>query len=754
MHLGSQEFGREMFGCGWLYHRRPVKRNFREWYFFPDDHCSSLTILERREQMDNQPKTNQQIFKLILSLALLLSLLLPAAGAGLAGLPSSYQHTLPYRGQSQDIPPELPVFRLVAPLVNTESAGDLASRLDNLSFTEVMTGVSHTGTPRFFVEDNETGGMLEQYVSGGFFAFNSSLAFQETPALLRYTARQICNFLLIHELFPNDTLPAATNCDILPLPYESSPIYLATLDQSAPGLLEAGDYEGATATQHEIGQLWKVPLAINVGGVARANYIPLGGPGGHLSLLLTGHDNRIPLDSDLTGLQALAVPSWGHQRELIDLYKVIPMEMATADLSNRLQAAMPGAQLDLGEPELIYYVEDPAEEQENLMPVWQFPDATAMVDGQEVNLRIYNIPAVEGFLPEVEITDPLDGQIYWPGDQVEITALISSGKPPYTYTLQLEDGTPLAAGASASGAVTITTTPLPISDRPDQGLFLELVAVDDHGATASDSLILMAPQRLFAPLLMRMAEQAPQVISTAAFPVEVAPASTLATRTMGAEWIRYYNGHGSNLPGTQPDGTGFYNKLLSRGWIGRFHWYNNNAWEKDWRDCSLGGIDCTAGVDRVDFAYFAGHGSPARIYFGVNKDGYNFFASNARFQNLRWAGFATCQTLRGGPYVGPGNPPLTYWFNSFQGSYMLLGFHSNMADVAFGPRFVDNMIPGRPIREAWVLTAFQMNAGKPAYLYARSSSFNPVNLSLPGHGGLVQPLPPGSIISYNWVWWN
>jgi hypothetical protein len=705
--------------------------------------------------MDKRPKTNLHMFKLFLSLVLLVSLIIPAAGAGLPGLPSGLGQSRQARGQNLDIPAELPVFSLIPPLVGQDSTGDLASRLDGLNFTEVMTGVSHTGTPRYFVEDTETGGLLEQYISGGFFAFNSSLAFEETPALLRYTARGICTFLLTHELFPNDVLPAASICDgNLPPPYVNTPIYLAALEQGTAGLLAAGDYEGATATQEVIGELWKIPLAINIGDVGASIYIPMGGPGGHLSLLVTGYDNRPSLDSNLTGLQALAIPSWGQQRELIGLYKTIPMQMAADVLREQLLAAMPTAQLDLGEPELIYYVEDPAVEQENLIPVWQFPDATASVGGEEVNLRVYTVPAVEDFLPEVEITAPPDGEIYWPGLPVEITALISSGTPPYSYTLQLEDGTPLVSGDSASGAVTITTPQLPLSTRPDLSLFLELVVVDDNGASASDSLMLQSPQRLFAPVLMRLAEQTPQFIPSATDPADVAPASTLATRTMGVEWVRYYNGHGSNLPGTQPDGVGFYTTMTLKGWIGRFHWYNDNAWEKDWRDCALGGLDCTWGVDRVDFAYFAGHGSPARIYFGVSKDDYNFFASNARYQNLRWAGFATCQTLRAGPYVGPGNPPLTHWFNSFQGSYMLLGFHSNMADVAFGPRFVSNMIPGRPIREAWVLTAFQMNAGKPAYLYARSSTFNPVNLSLPGHTGVLAPLNPATIISYNWVWWN
>jgi hypothetical protein len=235
---------------------------------------------------------------------------------------------------------------------------------------------------------------------------------------------------------------------------------------------------------------------------------------------------------------------------------------------------------------------------------------------------------------------------------------------------------------------------------------------------------------------------------------------------MGVEWIQYYNGTNPDLPGVPPDANGFYNRLVSLGWTGRFNWGNNAAWEKDWRDCSLGGGDCTYGVDRAEFAYFSGHGSPARMYFGVNKDAYSFWGGNARFQNVRWAAFSSCQTLRAGPYVGPGNPPLTDWFNAFQGAYMLLGFHSTMGDIAFGGPLIDNMklpmwlgiVPlygAQPaIREAWVMTAFQMNAGKPAYLYA-VGSFDPVNLKLPTPVWLNYSTPPlTGIYQYRWVWWN
>ncbi len=96
---------------------------------------------------------------------------------------------------------------------------------------------------------------------------------------------------------------------------------------------------------------------------------------------------------------------------------------------------------------------------------------------------------------------------------------------------------------------------------------------------------------------------------------------------------------------------------------------------------------------------------------------------------------------------------------------MLLGFNSNMADVAFGPRLVDNMrMPSflgitfpwaqRTIREAWVQTAFQMNAGKPAYIYAvGTNGVNPADNKLPRSGDPALPRPY-PVASYHWVWWN
>jgi hypothetical protein len=706
---------------------------------------------------------HRQVFNKILTLLILVSFLLPLS-AGAETLENEPNNST---WQTTQFPLELPVFKLLPSVVNEDTAFQLAEIFDGIVGGEVETNESHTGTPRYIVLNEQTGSQLEQYgASGGFFAFNVEHAFRETPAALDYDDRMICLFLTRKQLFPEHTTPETRDCNSqMPLPYLNNFIKLATITpmSGAQGIDQflAGEVNSDVEI---IGEIWQVPLAIDVGrelGVQQSIYIPMGGPGGHLSLLLIGFGQETPsLDSGLPGLQALALPSHGQERSLIGLFKVVQPDTAIGLAVERLSHAFPGSEIIPGEPELIYYVDDPAEEQENMMPVWYFPEATAIVDGEEVNLRGFTIPAVEGFLPEVEITSPHSGMRYVPGQTLDITALITGGEPPFDFTFELEDGTPINTGSTEDGVITFTTPALPAADKLDEGLFLTLVVTDSNSAMSYDSLELVPPHRMFIPASLQNADLSSQ--SMPAFDADFALQSEISQtiRSFAVQWVRYYNGHGSNLPGTQPDGTGFRNKLVSKGWQQVVHYYNNNAWEKDWRDCSLGGIDCTFGVDRADFGYFAGHGSGARIYFGVNKDSYNFFGGNARYQRLRWVGFATCQTLRAGQFVGPGNPPLTHWFNSFQGSYMLLGFHSNMKDVAFGPRFVDNLAffstfgSLRSVREAWVLTAFQMNAGKPAYLYARSNTFNPVNSKIPPHGIPIPPLNPSTITSFHWVWWE
>lgn len=716
---------------------------------------------------ETQPHTTrrQVAANILVALALLLpGLLAPVSFPPVQSAPFSDQDGV---NANLALPAQLPVYSLSAPTVNITTTQSLGSLFSGIGAQMVMTDTSHASTPLFITGNPETGSLLEQYgASGGFFAFNPSRAFAEEPANLDYSPGVVCNFLSSNKLFPNDINPANTACNGQLLQYTNSLVYQTIITPALPsGAPDFSSWDGISAVSQTqvIAQLWQIPLEIDISkdtGIPGGRYaIPLTGPGGHLSLLLTGYDDSPPLDSELPGLQALAAPYHQRQRQLIGLFDAIQPAQAAAELKSQLQAMFPGAVINTGEPQIGYYVEDAAEPQEALLPVWTFPDATAIVDGEEVNLRGYHIPAVAGFLPEVSIISPPDGSPYSPNSALNLTAVMTTTTSPVlTYTLMLEGGTPILTGTTTGGEVTISVEPFPVGVRPEEpGFYLRLGVEDVNGGYAEDALqlVYVPPKDIFLPLVPQIFSAPPGGLASPA------PASPTAVRTMGVEWVHYYRGTLPDLPGVPPDGNGFYSGLQSLGWSGRFKWTNDSAWAKDWKDCSLGGIDCSAGVDRAEFVYFAGHGSPARIYFGVNKDAYNARAEDARFQNVRWAGFASCQTLRAGPWVAPGNPPLSHWFNAFQGAYMLMGFHSNMADVHFGPRLVSNMRPitffgitlfQRTIREAWVLTAFEMNAGKPAYLYAVSNTMNPVDYMLPDSSASLPPLL--NITQYRWVWWD
>jgi hypothetical protein len=91
-----------------------------------------------------------------------------------------------------------------------------------------------------------------------------------------------------------------------------------------------------------------------------------------------------------------------------------------------------------------------------------------------------------------------------------------------------------------------------------------------------------------------------------------------------------------------------------------------------------------------------------------------------------------------------------------------------MADIAFGHPLVDNMrVPTysvfgvlfpmpwaqRTIAEAWVQTAFELNAGKPAYIYAWRTGVDPSLDKLPS---VSDPTPanPYPVQWFYWVWWD
>jgi hypothetical protein len=688
-------------------------------------------------------------------MVMVISLSLVAVSVTPPGLAQSQSNTtseklyssseIPKLSKPQALPSNLPVYAIKPTHIDTDILLDHANLLDGMNANVVISETLDSGIDHLFATNLGNGNIFDQYNhTGGLFAVNYSQAYTETMSVANPSTNEICAFLTGSKLFPSEIEPQYTDCQSNP-PYIVKQIHLATVNPSS------GEH-----SESIIGELVQVPLAINIAAGAYL-YIPMGGPGGHLSLLLAGGPNTPSLDNDLPGLQAVASPWFGRvlETEAIGNYPIVPMQQAI----EQYKAGFPqGVQVDAGTPVMVYYVGFPDAPQDAVMPMWTFPDATAIISDTVVNLKETTIPGVIGFAPDVTIVNPSDGDVFLRSQPVSISFDISGDQGPFTYTITA-DSNPILSGVTEAGTVTMNLGPLPLEAGRGEGHELSVEVVNQYHISGEDTVFLGAPAILYLPYLNRNSQginSAYMAKSTTSS--LLSPDSTLG---VGVEWIMNYHNPDKNLVKTKPDAEGFYNWLGIFGWSKKFNYGDDNAWEKDWRDCTLGGGDCTYGVERVQFAYFAGHGSPAAFYFGSSKDYTGALAENARFQNVRWAAFSTCKTVRAGYYVEPGNPPLTKWFDSFKGSYMILGFHSSMKDVSFGANFAYNLynpfyfvFPSlQPsISQAWVNTAFQMNAGKPAYLYA-VGNLNPANYKLPlGNAG---PLPAlTGIYQFRWVWWD
>jgi hypothetical protein len=662
--------------------------------------------------------------------------------------------------------PQLPVFRLDPVHVTPGTAQGLASGLSGIGSLAPYTDTGYTGTPRFTVPNTATRSLLQQYgASGGFFAFN--------PAALVTTTQQgtfdpaqantlACNFLQSHSLFPSmATPPEAQNCGPgMPtalLPYQATGIF-AGRATNQPG--------GVSAAQvFTTGMLVQVPLGVDAG---LGNRIPLGGPGGHLSMMFisttanTRSSNPL-IDRDAPGLAALAEPFSRTFASRGDYPVVLPAQAAET-----LRAMLPGQAITPGNPQLIYYVADAAVPQQNLIPTWYFPDATALIDGHEVSLRGYYVPGVSGFLPTIQILSPANGSVFVIGRALTLTGSISGGAPPYSYTWLLPDGS-TQTGSSSDGQVSLTTALQPPSHAGQPPtVTIELLGTDQNEAASQATLSLQAGPAFFLPLAENKWSP-PGNLSTSQGMNRPDPPTIPYYFGIEAGWdYPPYGNGGPDLSGVVPDAFGLQSGMLGNGWIQRFFWANASAWEKDWRDCSLGGGDCTYGVDRADFAYFSGHGNNGGIAIpSDNHDSGWADGSTMRFQVARWVGFSSCLTLRAQGYSPATDAPIFANFNTaFQGADMLLGFNSVMGDVAFGPFLMSNMKApswfGFPIitwqntiAQAWVLTAFQMNAGKPAYIWVVSDASNPYYDKLPDPTyGPFPPPRPYPFNEWDWVWWD
>jgi hypothetical protein len=736
-------------------------------------------------------KTQIRNFQKGVGLSLILVFAIGSLGsAGPATSSSDYIYT---NGIQIDPGALLPIFSVSSIPVNSDVTESVSE-----NFLGIFDGSNPlpdagedamNGYPRFTYLNEANNTLLEQFsATGGFYAYNPANAFgNENPAGGGVPAADdakhlACLFLSNHPLLlpGHDFLevPNIVNqCD-----YPDKPEYEVSTEWLTSQSAMATDAPASPNEDVPLRLMVNIPIWLHpeVFSPDVVETIPFGGPGGHISMIfynppqpLSPKAQAASLDPDTPGLQAIAMPAYGRIFDFLRLVPAADPADAQAEVLEQVQSTFPGGDnIKIPTPALEYYLTDASTPQSALEPTLVFSGVSVDVDGNTLFLKDIVLPGVVsgpgGLGPTVEILSPTNGSPFMPGEQVTLEGEISEGVAPYSYSWELEDGSELTSGtANASGVLPLFTTalPVPASKEAPGSLTIRLVVTDDEGITRQAQVSLVPALQAYLPAVMKGSASTIDLLVPG--PILASPQIPDYTYTFGVEYGSDYPPYGpggSDLGGVPGDANGFSSSMWGLGWPRIFNWYNALAWERDWRDCSLGGSDCTYGVDRTDFVYYSGHGNNGGISVPSNNHDSSWFDGiNARYQNARWVGFSSCLTLRA-QWTPASDAPIRRWFNAFQGAHMLLGFNSLMADIAFGGPLVDNMrLPSffgitfpwaqRTIAQAWVQTAFQMNAGKPAYIYAWRTGVDPSTNKLPQVNDA--PLPrPYPVQWFYWVWWD
>jgi len=114
------------------------------------------------------------------------------------------------------------------------------------------------------------------------------------------------------------------------------------------------------------------------------------------------------------------------------------------------------------------------------------------------------------------------------------------------------------------------------------------------------------------------------------------------------------------------------NRLTSRGWVSRFLWCGNNAWEQEFKRSAAGGTESTH-LDIVDLMFYVGHGSPSSFTFDSSVDDHNLTPSDCNYSwgdgDNEWVGLTSCQVLA--------DSNRSQWAACMKGTHQILGFITN-----------------------------------------------------------------------------
>jgi hypothetical protein len=313
-----------------------------------------------------------------------------------------------------------------------------------------------------------------------------------------------------------------------------------------------------------------------------------------------------------------------------------------------------------------------------ILPYYQY-DATLAIPGAKtkpVQLRRVLIPAVASrkLVPTVTLNVNTQGGL------VLGQASVSGGAEPYTYewnssstTLNSSSSTEVSYTVSAGRTNPITET-------------LTLVVTDANGVRipVSQTVTVSVPGK---------SAVRPGIRSEG-------PILHLASVTdVGTEWV----GTSMGLGGSAANANGFVTRMAAGGSAIRFNWGDYSAWERDFKDPSLGGTDSTW-VDNADAVFYTGHANDDGWYFPGNQDDTQLRYSDARYgqNDLEWLVVAACGPLQFGSSP---NAWWQRWGQAFKGLHLLCGYQTVTWDNTIeGQRWADYMLSGWTVRQAWMQT--------------------------------------------------
>ena len=168
-----------------------------------------------------------------------------------------------------------------------------------------------------------------------------------------------------------------------------------------------------------------------------------------------------------------------------------------------------------------------------------------------------------------------------------------------------------------------------------------------------------------------------------------APASADATlddggtAEFGIEWITDWPGTADDRANWYHSANGLRNELNGAGWVQRFFWGNGLAWEEDFKGAANGGTE-HVWIDTVDLAMMATHGSGAydsfwnrdlsSVYYSTDHDNWHLSPGESYRalgdDDLEWLAWDSCSVLR--------DDSVAYWYTTFDGLHLMLGFANTM----------------------------------------------------------------------------